>query len=164
VCCQGTSMGAVTRPCGPAPMVDCAVDPRLDHPAVPPPGAGRPVDLAGAGLIHPAAPGPPGRRRPAAAVGAAPNPAATVALSGAARVLAPAVRARLAGWGAETLGMPARPAQGPLLGTRSGYPAIKKPTTKPRKKAAKSTRPPERFGLPFTRRPRSTATSASPPR
>src|SRR4030095_11142033 len=38
--------------------------PRLDHATAPPSRAGRPVDLAGAGRLRPAAPGPPGRRRP----------------------------------------------------------------------------------------------------
>jgi hypothetical protein len=83
---------------------------------------GRPLDLAGAGRLRPAAPGPPARRRPAAAVGAAPNPAATVALPGAAWVSAPAVRARLAGRRAETLRVPSRPAYGPLHGTRDALP------------------------------------------
>src|SRR5215211_4369577 len=48
-------------------------DPRLDHPAAPPPRPGRPLDLASAGRLRPAAPRPRGRRRPAAAVGAAPT-------------------------------------------------------------------------------------------
>jgi DDE superfamily endonuclease len=84
---------------------------------------GRPVDLAGAGRLHPAAPGPPGRRRSAAAVGAAPTPAATLALSGAARVSAAAVRARLTGYRTETLRMLLRPAQGPGLRARDPPPS-----------------------------------------
>ena len=36
-------------------------DPRLDHPTAAPSRPGRAVDLAGAGRLHPAAPGPPGR-------------------------------------------------------------------------------------------------------
>ena len=92
---------------------------------------GRPVDLAGAGRLHPAAPGPPDRRRPAAAVGAAPTPAATVTLSGAAWLSAAVVRTGLAGCHAETRRALPRPAQGLLLGTRARYPAIKKPRKKP---------------------------------
>src|ERR671911_3228311 len=78
-------------------------DPRVDHPAPAHARAGRPLDLAGAGRLHPAAPGPRDRRRPAAAVGAAPTPAAAVTGPGAARVSAAAVRSGLASEDAETL-------------------------------------------------------------
>jgi hypothetical protein len=61
-------------------------DARLDHPTSAPSRAGRPVDLVGAGRIHPAAHGPRHRQRPAAAVGAAPTPAAAVTIPGPARV------------------------------------------------------------------------------
>jgi hypothetical protein len=97
-------------------------DPRLDDPTAAPSRPGRPVDLAGPGRLHPAAPGPPGRRRSAAAVGAAPTPAATLALSTASRVSAAAVRARLAGYRTETLRMLLRPAQGPGLRARGPPP------------------------------------------
>src|SRR5215218_8795414 len=97
-------------------------DPRLDDPTAAPSRPGRPVDLAGAGRLHPAAPGPPGRQRPAAAVGAAPTSAATLALPGAPRVSAAAVRARLAGCRTETLRMLLRPAQGPGLRARGPPP------------------------------------------
>ena len=74
----------------------CQADPRLDHPAPSAPRAGRPLDLAGAGRLHPAAPGPRHRRRPAAAVGAAPTAATAVTAAGAARVSAASVRTGLA--------------------------------------------------------------------
>jgi hypothetical protein len=45
--------------------------PWAGSPHAPPSRAGRAVDLAGGGRLHPAAPGPRGRRRSAAAVGAA---------------------------------------------------------------------------------------------
>jgi DDE superfamily endonuclease len=90
-------------------------DPRLDDPTAAPSRASRPVDLAGAGRLHPAAPGPPGHRGRPTAVGAVPTPAATLALSGAPRVSAAVARDRLAGECAETLRMLLRPAQGPGL-------------------------------------------------
>src|SRR5215211_3821024 len=70
-------------------------DARVDHAQTAASRPGRPVDLAGAGRLHPAAPGPPDRLRPAAAVGAAPTPAATVTLSGAAWLSAAVVRTGL---------------------------------------------------------------------
>ena len=49
-------------------------DAPLGHAAGAPARAGRPLDLAGARRVHPAAPGPRGRRRPPPAVGAPPPP------------------------------------------------------------------------------------------
>ena len=63
-----------------------------------------------------------GRRRPPAAVGAAPTPAAAVALPGPPRVSAAAVRARLAGRRTETLPRLFRPAKG-----RASRPAVPPP-------------------------------------
>src|SRR5918996_96463 len=97
-------------------------DPRLDHPSSPPPRAGRPLDLAGAGHLRPAAPGPRRRRRPAPAVGAAPTPTAPVTGPGPPRLSAASGPAGHAGKRAETRRMPTRPAQGPLLGTRDPLP------------------------------------------
>src|SRR6266508_497124 len=91
-------------------------DARLDDAQAEASRAGRPVDLAGAGRLRPAAPGPPGRRRPAAAVGAAPTAAAAVTAAGTARVSAAAVRTGLTSKYAETRRPLPRPAQGPLLG------------------------------------------------
>src|SRR5215216_4296468 len=88
-------------------------DPRLDHPTAPPSRPGRPVDLAGAGRLHPAAPDPHGRHRRPTTVAAVPIPAATLALSGAPRVSAAVGRARLAGRRTKTLRMLLRPTQGP---------------------------------------------------
>jgi hypothetical protein len=97
-------------------------------------------DLAGPGRLHPAAPGPPGRRRPAAAVGAAPNPAETLALSGAPRVSAAVVRARLAGRRAETLRMLLRSAQGPGLRARGPPPSTQEAGQEAQKQAAQDRR------------------------
>src|SRR5215207_2705209 len=97
-------------------------DARVDHAQTAASRPGRPVDLAGAGLLHPAAPGPRDRLRPAAAVGAAPTPAATVTLSGAAWFSAAVVHTGLAGCHAETRRALPRPAQGPLLGTCRAVP------------------------------------------
>jgi hypothetical protein len=97
-------------------------DPRLDHPSSPPPRAGRPLDLACAGRLRPAAPGPRRRRRPAPAVGAAPTPTAPVTGPGPPRLSAASGPAGHAGKRAETRRMPTRPAQGPLLGTRDPLP------------------------------------------
>jgi hypothetical protein len=97
-------------------------DPRLDDPAAAPPRPSRPLDLAGAGRLHPATPGPPARLRPATAMGAAPTPAATVTLPDTARVSAAAVRTRLAGEDAETLRALPRPTHRPLLGARDPLP------------------------------------------
>jgi hypothetical protein len=79
---------------------------------------GRPLDLAGAGFIHPAAPGPRDRLRPTAAVGAAPTPAATVPLPGPPRVSATSGRTRLAGHRAKTCRPLPRPAQGQPIRVR----------------------------------------------
>src|SRR5215218_4043208 len=94
----------------------CQADPRLDDPTAAPSRAGRPVDLAGAGRLHPAAPGPRGRRGCPTALGAVPIPAAILALTGAPRVSAAVGRARLAGRRTETLWRLFRPAQGSGLG------------------------------------------------
>jgi hypothetical protein len=109
--------------------------PRVDHPAPAHARAGRPLDLAGAGRLHPAAPGPRDRLRPTAAVGAAPTPAATVPYRvrrGFPRLLAalgsPATAPKPAGRS------PGRP-KGSRSGSATRYPAITKPATKPRKKA-----------------------------
>jgi hypothetical protein len=76
---------------------------------------GRPVDLAGAGLLCAAAPGPRGRLRPAAAVGAAPPTCPAVTATGPQGVSATSGRARLAGECTEILRALPRPAQGPGL-------------------------------------------------
>src|SRR6266540_97702 len=81
------------------------------------------MDLAGAGLVRPAAPGPRTRRRPTAAVGTAPTPAATVTPPGAARVSAASGQAGLPGGRAETLRMLPGPAQGPDLRARRALPS-----------------------------------------
>ena len=105
----------------------------VDNAQATPSRAGRPLDLAGAGRLRPAAPGPRCRGRSTAAVGTAPTPAATVALSGAPRVSAAVVCTRLAGCCAEPSGCsPGRP-KGCYSGPATRYPAIKKPTKKPRK-------------------------------
>jgi DDE superfamily endonuclease len=92
--------------------------PLADDSASAPSRPGRPVDLAGADRLRPAAPGPRHRRRSAAAVGAAPTAIAAVTGPGAPRVSAPAGHTRLAGHCAKTLRALPRPAQGPLFGTR----------------------------------------------
>jgi hypothetical protein len=97
--------------------------PRLDDPASPPARASRPLDLAGAGRLHPAAPGPPDRHRRPAAVGAAPTPTAAVTTASAPRLSAASRCARLAGRHAETLQSLPRPAQGPALGARDPLPS-----------------------------------------
>jgi hypothetical protein len=96
--------------------------PRLGHATAAASRAGRPLDLAGPGGLCPAAPGPSGRRRSAAAVGAAPMPAAAVTGASPPRVSAAAGPAGFAGKCAETGRMPARPAQRPLFGTRQALP------------------------------------------
>jgi hypothetical protein len=50
------------------------------------------------------------------------------------------VRAWLAGCCAETLRVPSRPTKGRCTGLAMRYPAIKKPTKKPQKRAAKTTK------------------------
>jgi hypothetical protein len=97
-------------------------DPGLDHAAAAAPRAGRAVDLAGAGRLHPAAPGPPARGRSAAALGAAPPARAAVALPGPPRGFAPAVHAGVAGCRAETLRALARSPQRPPLRPRPASP------------------------------------------
>jgi hypothetical protein len=94
----------------------------VDHPASAPSPTGGAVDLAGSCGLYPVATGPRGGRRAAVAVGAAPTPAAAVALSGAARVSAPAVRVGHTGRRAETCRALPRTTQGRLLGTRDPLP------------------------------------------
>jgi hypothetical protein len=113
-------------------------DARLDDAQAEASRAGRPLDLAGAGRLRPAAPGPPGRRRPAAAVGAAPTAAAAVTAAGTRgfpRLLcalgSPASTPKLAG---RSRGRPKGRCSGPAV----RHPAIKKPATKPRKKPSKA--------------------------
>ena len=114
----------------------CQADPRLDDPAPSHARAGRPLDLAGAGRLHPAAPGPRHRRRPAAAVGTAPTAATAVTAAGAARVSAAAVRTGLASEYAETRRALPRPAQGPLLGTCRASPSDQEASQETQEQAA----------------------------
>jgi hypothetical protein len=137
--------------------------PRLDHLSSPPPRAGRPLDLAGAGRLRPAAPGPRRRRRPAPAVGAAPTPTAAVTGSGPPRLSAASGPAGHAGKRAETRRMPTRPAQGPALGARAPLPSGQEArqesqgASRPRRR-----RPPDRPSPSRARRPRSPASPARP--
>jgi hypothetical protein len=115
-------------------------DPWVDDPAAPLPGAGRPVDLAGAGWLRPAAPGPPAGGRAAAGVGGASPARAAVALpgpQGGSRllcVLGPPAAAR------NPQGTPLA-AQGPLLWAGHSLPAINnKPAKQPRKKQPTATK------------------------
>jgi hypothetical protein len=112
-------------------------DPRLGHPASPPPRAGRPLDLAGAGRLRPAAPCPRLRWRPAPAVGAAPTPTAPVAGTGPARLSAASGPAGSPASAPKPAGCPPGRPKGRCSGPATRYPAIKKPAKKPRKKAAK---------------------------
>jgi Transposase DDE domain len=104
-----------------------------------------------------------GRHRRPTAVGAAPAPAATLALSGAPRVSAAAVRARLAGGRAETLRMLLRPAQGPGLRACGPPPCNQEAGQEAQEQAAR-----DRTGRltgpahPPLRRPPSTVSPASP--
>jgi hypothetical protein len=97
-------------------------DPGLDHPTAAPSRPGRPLDLAGAGRLHPAAPGPPGRRRPTPAVGAAPPARSAVALPGPQGVSAPAVHGGVASRCAETLRALPWPPQRPPIRPRPAPP------------------------------------------
>lgn len=138
----------------------------LDHPAAPHARPGRAVDLAGAGRLHPAAPGPPGRLRPAAAVGAAPTPAATVTLPGAARVFATVVRTRLAGECAETRrALPGSP-QGPLLGTCRAVPGDQEASDEAQEEGHQAHQEADqgRLTRPSRHQRPPTKTAASPPR
>ncbi len=65
--------------------------------------------------------------------------AAAVTLPGAQGVSAPAGRARHAGHRAETPGRPLGRPKGSSRGPATRYPAIKKPTSKPRKNKKKAT-------------------------
>ena len=128
--------------------------------AIPPRPTG---DLAGPGRLHPAAPGPRGRHRRPTAVGAAPIPAATVALPGAPGGFRGCVRARLAGRRAETLRMLLRPAQGPGLRARGPPPCNQEADQEAQEQAAQDHKGHLRAQpILHTHRPRSTVSPASP--
>jgi hypothetical protein len=91
-------------------------------PTAPPSRPGRPVDLAGAGRLHPAAPHPPSRHGRAVAVGATPPARPIVALPGP-----PGFPRLLCALGSPAAapkpsGRSPRPAQGPLLRTCQALP------------------------------------------
>src|SRR5215217_900764 len=138
-------------------------DPRVDDPTPAASRPGRPVDLAGAGRLHLAAPGPPSHRGHAAAVGAAPTPAATVTATGAPRVSTAAVRTRLAGCCAETRRMLPRPAQGPSLWVGHPLPGDQEARQEAPEEGGQACegRPTGSAGH-SPRRPRSTASPACP--
>jgi hypothetical protein len=112
-------------------------DPGLDDPTAPP---ARPLDLAGAGRLPPAAPGPPAHRRSAAAVGAArpqPHLSPVRVRRGFPRLLctlgSPATTPKPAGRS------PGRP-KGRCSGPATRYPAINKPANKPHSKPTTATK------------------------
>jgi hypothetical protein len=101
-------------------------DPWLDHAQGAPSRAGRPLDLAGAGRLHPAASGPHDHLRPAAAMGTTPRTEPAQPLPSAPRVPQPRC----------TVGSPTKSPKpcgrspGRPTGSRTGparrYPTIKK--------------------------------------
>jgi hypothetical protein len=134
-------------------------DPRLGDSSSSLSRAGRAVDLAGAGRLHPAAPGPRARGRSAAGVGAAPTARPAVALPGPQGVS----RLRWVVGSPAAAPKPSGRSPGRPKGRRSGpalrHPAIKKPTKKPRKKRPTTTKaacrpnPPPRPPTPVDGRP-----------
>jgi hypothetical protein len=127
--------------------------PRVDHPAPAHARAGRPLDLAGAGFIHPAAPGPRDRLRPTAAVGAAPTPAATVPYRvrrGFPRLLA------ALGSPATAPNLQAAPQAGPRAadpGPPRGIRPSRSPPPSPGRRPPAQPRPPDRAATSTTRPP-----------
>jgi hypothetical protein len=111
-----------------------------------------PLDLAGAGRLHPAPPGPRDGRRPAAAVGTArPQPRLSPlrVRRWFPRLLcalgSPASTPKPAGCS------PGRP-RGRCSGPATRHPAIKKPATEPRKSQPRPPKPPDRLTIGTKRR------------
>ena len=137
-------------------------DPRLDDPASPPARAGRPLDLAGAGRLHPAAPGPPDRRRPRLPW-ERPRPQP--------RLSPLRVRRGFPRFSLRSARRPPRrnppvaPQAGPRAGPRGPRPATRRSRSLPRSQGAsrpRRRRPPDRPSPPRARRPRSPASPARP--
>jgi hypothetical protein len=140
-------------------------DPGLGHAAAAHARAGRAVDLAGAGLLHPAAPGPPARGRSAAAVGATPPARAAVALPGPPGVLrllctlgSPAAAPKPSG---HSPGRPKATAPAPPCVTRRSTSPPPSPPRRPARSRPGLPRLPDQRSTPATQPTRS---AAHPPR